>query len=271
MKFVWMVMFLVLSACATKQDVPPPFEVVEKEEVSLLPREGTFPPLKEVLTLGFASEQRQKIAEERAKLYKQKYVADENDERNILEKAVGALTLGVIMGRETKKQYAARKAEEMEAAALLVADADDKRGLIAKGLHKATMGLIAGKETKEEFLERVAKEEEYNKRLDKRGLLLKSVEVVSLGTVTPGKPKVIYAENAVYPGPKLGELYYGQSKIEDAVAKWGEPIKKVTYPSGEKILTFKVEEASYAFLPYFKKPELNVRLTFDSNGVLMEN
>lgn len=268
----YLVMVFLLISCSTGNKVEPPLEVsTQKIKVQFLPTSEQLPPLKEVLTFGYLSEHREKLNAEREAYYKKKYVSDGNDERNWFEKIIGTATLGIIKGRETKKQYAARKAQESAYAALFVPDALDERGFVDKSLNTLTLGVLADKETLLEREKRLKREAEEAQNRDKRGPLLKSVEVITLGTFTPGKPEPIYPDGAVLKDPKLGQLVYGKSTLEDAIKLLGAPLKKVTQVSGEKEVVFKMEEGEFESIPYLQKPQINVRLSFNSNNVLVEN
>tara|TARA_A200000113_G_scaffold219376_1_gene228046 strand:+ start:805 stop:1626 length:822 start_codon:yes stop_codon:yes gene_type:complete len=268
----YLVMIFLLISCSTGNKVEPPLEVsTKKNEIRFLPTSEQLPSLKEFLTMGYLSEHRDEINKEREAHYKKKYVGDENDERNWIEKIVGKATLGLINGRETKKQYAARKKQEAAYAALFVPDELDERGFVDKSLNTLTLGVLADKETLLERENRLKREAEEAQKRDKRGVLLKSVEVITLGTFTPGKPEPIYPDGAVLKDPKLGQLVYGKSTLEDAIKLLGAPLKKVTQVSGEKEVVFKVEEGEFASIPYLQKPQINVRLSFNSNNVLVEN
>jgi hypothetical protein len=268
---IFIVMVFMLSACFSNSSIEPPLEVSHKKsEIQFLPKKEHFPPLKEVLTLGLLHEKNDEIAKEREAHFKRKYVTDENDDRNLFEKIVGKATLGFAMGRETKRQYAERQSIEAKEVERYVSQENDERAFIAKSLNKLTLGILEDKETKLEYETRLMKEAVEAQKHDKRGLFLKSIEIVSLGAYTPGKPKPIYAENAVSPHPKLGKLFYGQSTWQDAVNLLGKPFKKVTYASGVKDATFKVNESAYDYVPYLKKPQVNVKLSFNNADILVK-
>ena len=269
--FYLFIVFILIS-CSKGNKVEPPLELAKRQDdIQFLPTEDQIPPLKEVLTLGYLSEHREQLNAEREAYYKKKYVSDENDERNWLEKIVGKATLGFVMGRETKKQYISRKEEEAAYAALFVPDELDNRGFFDKSLNTLTLGLVADKETLKERAERLQREAKEAKKRDKRGVLLKSIEVITLGTFTPGKPEPIYPNGAVLKDPKLGQLVYGKSTLEDAVKLLGAPLKKITQTTGEKEVVFKVQDTKFELIPYLKKPQVNVRLSFNAENVLVEN
>lgn len=272
MRFVLcIVMTVMLSACSKNISIEPPLEVLEhKSKIQVLPKKEQLPPLKEVLTLGYLHENRKEILKEREKQFIRKYVSDENDERSFLQKIIGKSSLNIIMGRETKQQFAERKELETKQASEYVSNENDERGFTAKSLNKLTLGLLADKETKKEYQKRLVKEAKKAKAYDQRSLFLKSIEVATLGTFSPGKPKPMYDKDAVYFHPTLGKLIYGESTWQDTIKLLGEPIKKITYKSGQKDATFKVSKGSYQFIPYLKKPQINVNLSFDIAGVLIK-
>ncbi|HIF15491.1 MAG TPA: hypothetical protein EYQ86_09350 [Bacteroidetes bacterium] len=273
MKFIiCIVVMLFLNACSSSSQVEPPLEVSERQnqKIKILPDAENLPPLKEVLTFGYLSEQRAQLEKERQAYYEKKYVGDEKDERNWFEKLLGKATLGVVMGRETKKEYQRRLEKEAEEAARYVSESQDDRGIVAKSLNTLSLGLIADRETIEERNERLAKEAEEAENRDKRGGFLKAIEMGSLGLFTPGKPEPLYSDGAVLKDPQLGQLVYGQSTLKDAVHLLGTPIKKIIEPTGEKEVVFKVEEPSFKYVPYVKKPQVNVRLHFNAKNILVK-
>lgn len=261
---------LIISACSAKQNDSILF--VHEEEVSLdeSSRFQNFPPLLEIVTMGIINDKQDVMKEKRKKFLEKKYVTDENDDRNLIEKSSGFITLGLIGGRETKKQHAARLLEEDRLKNISVSDEHDTRGVIAHSFNALTLGTLAKKETKIEREERLKKEALKNENLDKRGVAMKSIEVFSFGSVAPGKPKPIYSKNAVLAHPKLGLLEYDISTYNDAVKILGKPLKLFVDTNNEKIVVFKVEEETFKFIPYIGTPQKDVRLHFDKNDVLIK-
>src|SRR5690606_27759834 len=110
------------------------------------------------LSFGVISDKNADLKAEREAHYIEKYVTDENDKRGFLGKTFGTLTLGLINGRETKKQMEERLRAEMLYREKYVADENDRRDFIEKGINTATLGLFWQRETKAEYAARLAHE-----------------------------------------------------------------------------------------------------------------
>tara|TARA_R110000868_G_scaffold189695_1_gene432848 strand:+ start:34798 stop:35613 length:816 start_codon:yes stop_codon:yes gene_type:complete len=259
---------IILAGCSAKNQSPlidhvePVAEVSEDIDI--------FPPLLEMLTLGIVNDKEEDLKADRKAAREAKYVTDENDARNIFEKAIGAVTLGLVAGRETKKERAARLLEEERLSKILVSDAEDDRNFVEHGFNFITAGVIAGKETKEQRALRLQKEAERESRFDKRGIAAKSIEVFSFGTIAPGKPVPVYPENAVMKDPVLGQFLYGISKYDDVVEVLGKPIKQITKQDQSRMAIFKVYEEKYKLLPYLGTPQKDVHLNFNAQGLLVK-
>lgn len=178
---------------------------------------------------------------------------------------VELLTFGIVSDKNADiKAY--REAHYKEK---YVSDEDDERSAFGKAIGTLTFGIVSGRETKKQRAERLkaealAHEQRLKDERDAEFARLEETLRLELEQNTP-----LYHENAVFHHPVLGKLVYEKSSYDEAVELLNAPIRLVTYTTGEKEALFKFENAKLFNAPVVGEPQINVRLHFNEQGILV--